>query len=199
MSVYEIIGISAGIISFLAYGRYIYSVWLGKTKPSRATWWILTLVGTMIALSYYSVGARDTMWLAVSYVICPLIVAILSIKNGEGSSWNYTEKICLFLALVSILLWIVLMKIGFTNASFVVLIINIVADFIGILPTIIKSYYRPENEDISAWILSSIAGIFNLLAIENWNIEISLYPLYLATANPLIAILIYRGLRKIKN
>jgi len=61
----EAIGIIAGIISFFAYCLYIFTTIFGKTKPNRVTWWILTLIGLLIASSYYVSGVRATIWVAI--------------------------------------------------------------------------------------------------------------------------------------
>src|SRR3989338_874742 len=88
------LGIVAGILSFVAYALYIFTTLIGKTKPNRATWWVLTLVGLMIATSYYAGGARDTIWVALSYVLGPAIIAVLSLKYGEGR-WERLDQVCL--------------------------------------------------------------------------------------------------------
>ena len=62
LSIKEFIGIAAGILSFSSYSLYIFTTIFGKTRPNRATWWILTLIGFMIASSYYAGGARATIW-----------------------------------------------------------------------------------------------------------------------------------------
>ncbi len=179
------LGIVAGVLSFSAYALYIFTTLQGKTRPNRATWWILTLVGTMIATSYYAGGARDTMWVALSYVLGPAIIAILSLKYGEGK-WERLDQLCLAGALISAVIWY------FSKSALVVLLVNILMDFLALIPTIKKSYLRPEGEDRIAWTLESLAGVFNLFAIERWTFAIAFYPLYLLALNIVITFLLYR-------
>src|SRR3989338_7300463 len=115
---YNIIGLVAGFLSFSAYVLYIITTLRGKTKPNKATWWILTLIGVMIASSYYAEGARDTMWIALSYVAGPLVIAFLSLRYGEGT-WERLDKICLAVAIASVVIWYL------SNSALLVLIINI--------------------------------------------------------------------------
>ncbi|MCX6785381.1 MAG: hypothetical protein NTZ18_00835 [Candidatus Komeilibacteria bacterium] len=189
---YHIIGLVAGLLSFSAYVLYIITTLKGKTKPNKATWWILTLIGLMIASSYYAEGARDTMWIALSYIAGPLIIAFLSLKYGEGS-WETLDKICLAVALASAVVWYL------SSSALLVLMINIFMDAVGLIPTIKKSYLRPENEDRFAWTIESVAGLLTLLAIEKWSFSIAVYPLYLVFINNLVLFLLYRPLiRKLK-
>ncbi len=182
-------GIVAGILSFAAYALYIFATLRGTTKPNRATWWILTLVGLMIAASYYVAGARDTMWVALSYVLGPAIIAVLSLKYGEGR-WERLDQVCLAGALISAVVWY------FSESALIVLLINILMDFLGLLPTIKKSYLRPEGEDRAAWTLESFAGMFNIFAIERWTFAIAFYPLYLLVMNGIVTLLLYRPMIK---
>ena len=101
-----IVGIAAGILSLAAYALYIRAIWRGTTKPSRSTWWVLTLVGLLILLSYYAEGARESIWVPIVYVAGLLLVAILSVKRGEGASWSRIDRWCFTGAVFSMLLWL---------------------------------------------------------------------------------------------
>lgn len=185
MNIGQVLGILAGVLSFSAYILYIYSTIYGYTRPNRATWWILTLIGSMIALSYYSAGARDTIWISFSYVLGPFIIAVLSLKYGEGR-WERLDKICLTGAILSAIVWYL------SSSAVLALIMNIFIDFIGLLPTIKKSYLRPEGEDRKAWTLESVASGLNIFAIEKFTLGIVVYPVYLLTLNVLVTVLLYR-------
>src|SRR3989344_3715040 len=133
MSWQELLGISAGIISFVAYVPYVISIIKKETKPSRSSWWIWSLIGFLILISYYSVGARFTIWVPVVFFICPLLVAILSIKFGEGSSLRKIDKICLLGAFIGLFFWFLF------KSAVLALCINIFIDFLGFLPTFKKT------------------------------------------------------------
>lgn len=184
MTLQQIVGIVAGVLSFAAYLLYIVATIRGTTKPNRATWWVLTLVGIMIAASYYAGGARATIWVAISYVLGPAIIAVLSLSYGEGK-WERLDQFCLVGALLSALIWYL------SNSPLLVLLLNILMDFLGLLPTIKKSYLRPEGEDRPAWTLETFAGALNVLAIEKWTFAIMFYPLYLLLMNGIVTFFLY--------
>jgi len=182
----EFIGIIAGIISFIGYFPYIYSVLHHKTKPSRSSWWIWSLVGLTILLSYYWVGARNTIWIPLVFFICPLIVAILSIWFGEGKQLNKLDKTCILGAFISLIPWII-----FQSAQ-ITLLINIFIDFLGFLPTIKKTFLNPLYESKISWILFFLGSVLNIMAIEEFSFIISSYPIYMFTMDIIMLFLLYK-------
>lgn len=190
---YSIVGFTAGCLSFVAYLKYIHSTLYGSTRPNKATWSILTLVGILILVSYYQGGARDTIWVPIAYVIGPLIITIVSFKKGE-SGWSKFDIWCLIGSIISMVIWFI------TSSPLWALLINIFIDFLGLLPTIRKSYLEPGTEDRSAWVLESVSGVLNVVAIKAWVFSIYIYPVYLALVNGSIAILLVYGMyKKIKS
>lgn len=181
----SLFGQVAGIVSFAAYILYYISIVRGRSRPNRATWVILTVVGVLIAASYYASGARDTMWVAIAYTIGPLIAAILSFKYGEGGTTKL-DIFCLVACAFSVVLWIL------SENPMYTLIINIAIDFLGILPTLTKSYIDPESEDAVAWSVTTLSNGLNLFAIGAWTVSIALYPVYMIIVNGLVTVFILR-------
>lgn len=163
----------AGAFALGGFIPYWWAIWQRKTRPNRATWWIWSIVGIIIAFSYRASGADATMWVPISYVIGPLITSLFAIKFGEGG-WTKLDRVCLFGVGIGLILW------GLYRSPSLVLGINIGIDFLGAIPTIVKSFHHPDSEDRSAWCLFSIANLLNLFAIDNWTWEIAIYPIYMA-------------------
>ncbi len=199
--IYQHVGEIAGVISFLAYLKYIISIFNGKTKPSRSTWWVLTFVGILIFFSSYSIGAKENMWIQLSYILGPLIIAILSLssKYGYSSGLLKIDKICLLGGILCIGLWIIF------NSPLIAFLGSIIVDFIGLIPTIKKAYFDPNEEDPAAWGIETVAIIVNALGISVWFSLVEkdwIYALYLLVVNGTIFILLWRPflkLRRLKN
>lgn len=168
---YELIGIIAGILAIGGYIPYIYSTLRGKTQPNRATWLIWTIVGGLLAFSYMAEGDQSSIWLPFGYFIGPLLVAILSIRYGYAQ-WTRLDTICIVAAGISIIPWILS-----DNATFT-LVINVIIDASGAIPTLVKTYQEPETEDLTAWFIFFVANTLQLFAISMWNIA-AIYPIYL--------------------
>jgi hypothetical protein len=165
-------GAIAGTTTLLGFVPYWLSILRGKTRPNRATWVIWSIVGVILSTSYWAAGARDTIWVPLSYVIGPIVTSLLGIRWGEGG-WTRFDRRCLVGTAVSLLLWFIL------KSPLVALGLNLLIDFLGALPTIEKTTRDPEGEDRLAWVLFAIGNGFNLLAISEWSWAIAAYPIYL--------------------
>lgn len=175
-----VLGLIAGIIAFLAYVVYIISIFRGGSKPNRATWWIWAFMGLVLALSYHFSGAENTIWVPYVEFLGPLSIAILSIKYGEGGLDDKTDLFCMFGALVSVLLWIIF------NNPVIALVTNLAIDSFAIVPTIKKSYLRPEGEDFWAWFGTGLADSLNMFAVERFTFAVLVYPIYMLTSDLII-------------
>ena len=187
-----IFGTVAGIISFGAYIIYIISILKGETRPSRATWWILTIVGGVTGISYYFSGAVDSIWVPVADVFGIFIVAILSIKYGEGGL-NTFDVSCFIVSMFGILLWYI-----FKNPV-IALILNLSMDFVGMLPTIKKSYLEPTGESKFSWLLTFMGNVLNFGAVGSPTFGVLIYPIYMSITSGAVAALLYLPKIRFKN
>jgi uncharacterized protein with PQ loop repeat len=169
--IHQMLGILAGILSILGYIPYIISIIKGKTQPNKATWFIWTLVGGLLAFSYLAEGDQNTIWLPLGYFLGPLITAILSVRYGYAV-WTKLDIVCIIAALISIIPWIL------SKDATMTLLINVIIDASGALPTLVKTYREPETEDFTAWVIFFIANTIQLFAISEWGFA-AIYPIYL--------------------
>lgn len=180
-----VLGLIAGAIALLAYVVYVVSILRGKSKPNRATWWIWSFMGLVLALSYQFSGAENTIWVPYVEFLGPFIIALLSLKYGEGGLNDKTDAICLIGALLSILLWII------SKNPVVALITNLITDSFAIVPTIKKSYLRPEGEDFWAWFGTGMADSLNFFAVERFSFAILIYPVYMLLSDLIIIVILF--------
>jgi hypothetical protein len=179
------VGLFAGFFSILCFIPYIITTIRGKTKPSRVTWWIWFVLSMIVSFNQYTAGAIHTIWFSLGGGIAQLIIAIYSLKKGEGT-WSPFDRMCLFSAIGSLLLWWIF------NSPLIALVLNLVTDILGTLPTIKKTYFEPETENSLTWFSYFIASILNVLALENWSFTSSLFPLYILIVNSIIVVLLLR-------
>ena len=185
----EIFGIVAGIFSFSAYLFYIIAILKGKTKPSRATWFIWAVMGIILATSYKASGAEDTLWVAISEAIAPTFIALLSIKYGVGGA-EKTDYICFVGSIFSLVLW------WLFDSPLIALITNLTIDLFAALPTIKKSWQNPKEEDRFAWTLTQTGNLLNLFAIDKFILGVIIYPIYTFIIDGIIVSLLYKSLFK---
>ncbi len=184
VTVVNLFGWTAGVVSFGAYLLYFYSILKGETRPSRATWWILTIVGTVTGASYYFSGAVETIWVPIADVVGILIVALLSIKYGEGG-FNTFDISCFLVAMLSLGLWYIF------QAPIIALILNLIMDFVGLLPTLKKSYLDPSGESPLSWLLTFIGNALNFGAVNNFTFGVLIYPIYMSVTSGMVTALLY--------
>ncbi len=171
------LGIVATVIVTAAYIPYIISILQKKTKPNRASWFIWAVLGAITFASYYSVGARSTLWYALP--LGTIVTALLSIRYGVGG-WNRFDGICLAGAFLGLILW------GLSGNAFIALGMVMAIDLFAYLPTIRKTYFDPSSESRAAWALFFVSGLLNFMAIDSWRLEIAAYPAYMLLFNLIV-------------
>jgi hypothetical protein len=178
-------GIIAGVISVVCFIPYIITTIKGTTRPNIATWSTWLILSVVISASYYSAGAINTLWVPLCSVIGQSIIVFLALKRGEGG-WNKFDKLCLFFVGVSLAFW------WHFNSPMIALVMSLIVDFFGILPTIKKSYAEPESENLLTWSLYLLTSMFLILAIETWSFALASFPIYMFVINLTIVSLLLR-------
>ncbi len=187
MNIYEILGIAAGVLTIIEYAYYCWTIVKGETKPSRATWFIWAVLTVLIAFSYDAAGGDETIWVAYAAAIGTLFIAILSIRYGVGG-WQPIDRIALTIAFLCLPLW-------FVAGPEWVLLVTLVVDLAGIVPTIYKTYLYPTQESGIAWGMNVVGSVLNIVAlgaIATWSFSEVLYPFYMLLINATLFFLIVR-------
>lgn len=181
MTVASYIGIAAGMLSLGGYIPYALAIARGQMKPERASSLIWVLSHVLILMSYYELGARDTVWVPLAYVLGSALVAALSFRYGtEG--WGALEKFAFIIAFISAIRWIF-----FQNTLFT-LLANVA------IP--VAAYYHPikdlvrnpvqETYKIGAWTVFFVGALLNLFAISSWTLEVATMPLIVFVINAIV-------------
>lgn len=187
----QLFGYLSGLFIFLGTIPYIRDIFLGKTKPQRATWFIYTVLGSISFFSQLAKGATFSLWLPGVDTFSIVIIFVLSLRYGVGG-FSKKDYIALLIAAIGLVVWY------FTQEAAVALYLVIGIDAIGTYLTLDKTYKDPMSETVSAWVLSSVAGFFSMLAVGSFNIVLLSYPFYLFVACGAIPIAIALGKRRLK-
>jgi hypothetical protein len=173
----EVLGYLAGLAAISAYAPYILSILRKETRPSRSTWIIWTVASLVLLSSYFSVGARGTIWLPLAYAIGTIIVMLLSLRFGEGG-WSKFDKICFTSSFLSLMLWWIF------DSPLLALLLNLSIDVIGSFPTMKKVKRDPKSENKLGWTLFFVGVVLNLLSAlfgGKISFEIMIYPAVMFT------------------
>ena len=192
----EWFGIASAACVILSAVMYVISMLAGKTKPSRASYWIWFSMSSLIFFSFLKSGG-STVWLQAAYVVNPLVIAVLSLRYGEGIGLSRLEKAVLVIASFSVPLWVGLRATwGDTpEAALPILLLNLLADALGGLPTYVKVWKRPETEDRAAWIVCAVGCVLNLFAVRSWGIPDIVWNGFMTSAAVYVALACFRPSR----
>lgn len=186
-----IFGYISAILSILMVVPYIRDIFLLKTKPERASWFIWTVLGFIAFFSQLAKGATNSLWLTGGQTLAVLMIVLLSIKYGVGG-FTKRDIRALIAAGIGLILWYI------TKEAAWALLIVIAIDSVGTLLTAIKSYENPESETFSTWVISGTSGIFGAFAVGAFQPILLAYPVYIIIANYTIVVTMLLGRRKHK-
>lgn len=171
-----------GLLSYIIYAQAILKK---EARPHRTTRFVIFLTTLIPTLSLFAQGNTVAIWLTGIFTIGSFLILILSLKYGMGG-WAKTDIICLIISLIGIVLWKV------TSNPVLALYFSILADFTGVIPTLIKTYKYPKTEIARFFLIDVISAFLNFLANNSWSIENIAYPLYIMIIDSLIIFLIKR-------
>lgn len=174
------------LIGFLTPIIGIRSILKGEFKPQRITRFILLIISSIFVASLFAQNNQTAIYLALLQLAGSLAIFILSIKFGVGGT-DKSDFIVLFLAISAIVIWRI------TDNPALALYMSLFADFIGISPTLIKSFRSPETEDPKFYFSDVLAGLFSLLAVKSLVVSELVFPTYIFLINLTCVILIFAG------
>jgi len=159
-TILAILAIMVGTASFLPY---FWDIFKGTTKPHIFTWliWVITQ-GTAAAGVLYGGGGLIGGGLVFATFLIFLVV-LLCFKYG---SKNITkgDAVILFFALLAIVVWWQL-----HNPVLAIFMVAAI-DCIGYFPTYRKVLTEPWSENLSTWIFFSVAYVFTIAALKEYNL-----------------------------
>jgi len=185
----ELFGYLSGIVILLSFFPYLRDILAKKTKPERASWFIWTVLGTIITFSQLYKGASYSLIVSAAQVVGDFFIFILALKYGIGGFLK-RDIFALCGATIALIFWY------FTKEAATALFIGIFIDATGTFLTTIKSYEKPETETVSSWLLTFVAGFLGCLSVGSLNLILLAFPIYVCLASISIISAIYFGLKR---
>ena len=181
-----IFGVSSAAINIISVIPYIRDIFLGKTKPERASWFIWTILGFIFFFTNLAEGAEESLFFVAMQVIVPMTILILAIKRGIGG-FARRDKVGLAVAGLGLLLWYL------TNNAVYALVFALSVDAAGAVLTAIKTWEQPFTETLISWAALIPVGILAMLAVGELDYVLLLFPFYFVILGTILpAIIIYR-------
>ena len=178
-----IIGVVAVLLTFVGYIPYLRDTIKTKTKPHIYSWFIWGFI-TIIAFALQTgggagVGALVTLAAAI---VC-FVIFFLGLRNGDKDITTM-DTIFFIAALVAIGIWL------FVKQPLISVVLVSVIDVLGFIPTIRKSWHRPNSETLFTYLLNTFRHGLSILALQRYTIITSLYPIVWTIANGLFSLML---------
>jgi hypothetical protein len=171
------------ILTLVGYFFYFRDIFAHKTKPhaySWLVWGILTAVA--FAGQLHDKGGPGSYVTGVTAAVSFVIFG-LAIKQGEKNI-TLSDKINLGAALFAMVPWLL------TNDPLTSVVLITVIDFLGFIPTIRKSYMKPQEETLIHYFFAGLKFALAIIALDNYTVVTWLYPASLVVGNWLFGLMI---------
>ena len=161
------VGMLLGLISYIPY--YI-NIFRRKTKPHFFTWFIWSILTTIVFAAQRSEQAGWGAYVTALAAVTGGFVAVLALFYGEKTI-TLTDKISFFIAVLAIPLW------WLTKTPLYSLILIVCISAAAFYPTFRKSWYKPAEETISLYFIAFLKFIVTLMALDQYNVITLLHPI----------------------
>ncbi len=164
-----------GLIINLAGGAdYLWETVKGRTKPNKVSWFIWSLAPLVAFAAEIQQGVGSAAALTFLIGFQPLLVFIASLFQKQAY-WKLTkgDLLCGGAAVLGIILWKI------TGVGNLAIVFSILADLMGAIPTIIKSWKAPQSESSLMYLTDAVSAGITLLTIRYWKFENYGFPLYI--------------------
>lgn len=193
MNIQFIFTIAASVTFIIGIVPYINDIHHKRVQPHILSWigWtFVTTLGFFAMLSdVFNWGAFVVLANAIS---CVIVVIYSLLKKTAVFKTSHYDIIFFLLGITGLILWQI-----FDNPDLAI-IFAIFADMTFGIPTIIKTYKKPDSETIFPWSMATLSGLFALLAISYISFTEVAYPIYLLVFDSVLLIVIINGLQKKK-
>ena len=164
-----IIGVIAALLAVASTCTYIRDIFRGNTKPHVYTWLIWAIVTIIAFLGQWVSGGGPGAWATGVTAVFTVVILLLALRYGTTDITNF-DKVCLVLALVSILPWLLIQNILWS------VILATFTDVIGFLPTIRKTWHAPRSESLSSMFFDAAKHGLSIGSLQTYSLATWLYP-----------------------
>ena len=180
----------AAILEIIANFPYINDILLKKTKPHLFTWFIWSMLTVLSFFILISEGAGAGAWVTGVTAVTCLGIFLLAFFFGERKI-TISDWICLVLAFFALILW------RNANDAFLAMIIIVLVDTLGFIPTFRKSFSKPNEETLSTYFLVTCKHILTFLALQSYTPITILYSGVLFITNFLFVVMLITRRKKL--
>ncbi len=189
-------GALSGLLIAISGFFYMYGIYNRTVeRPLISAWGIWATLGLLFLLTYRDAGARIDTTLIAAWVgfVNPVIIFILAVRYGKHG-WTKLETWCVSVCIITVIVWQVF------DSPVLGIAGSIIADGMGAIPQIRKSWTDPDDEPWFPWTCFCVGSAINILGIEVWEIGQYLFPVYMTIGSFCIVVpILINRFKPIKN
>lgn len=167
---------------------YISQLVRGVVKPRLVSWFIWSVLSTILTISSLAEGQIAGALLSSTSAIGCAVVLVLGWGRGSVRLAKL-DLVCLVGALLGILSLVIL------KDPKIALMVSVSVNIIAFIPTLIHGWTRPSEESLPSFALASLGAALTLTSTIMTNPPLigMIYPLYALTFNGLMALILLSG------
>ena len=169
MDIKVILGAVAALLAAGSAYLYIRDIFRGNTKPHIFTWLIWSIVTVIGFLGQWFTGAGAGSWATGVSAVYTVFVFFLAFKYGTPDITTF-DKICLGLALISIIPWLL------TDNIVLSVLLAAFTDVVGFVPTIRKTWRAPKSESFGSQLFDAVKHTLSILSLQSYSLTTWVYP-----------------------
>jgi hypothetical protein len=182
----ELSAILGALLAAVSTIPYLIDIVRHKTKPNIVTWLTWTMLTTIAGSAALVAGEPKTAIFLYGNSLCTGLVVILGLRYGTAKFSRF-DIMCQLSAILGLVLWLIF------NSPTVGIVVPLVIDFVGLLPTLRHSWQKPDEETWQSFLIGVAAPVFTLASLTQFDTASLLFPLYLFFANSaLVVTIVYR-------
>jgi hypothetical protein len=173
----------SAVLTFVSIVPYIYDVIRKKTKPRVVSWFNWSLLTGIATAAAFSDKQYPSAVLTLAVTLGTLTIVVFGLSYGDRKFESF-DVICQLGAVLGLILWIVF------KSPLVAVLATVGIDIVAGLPTYRHSWVKPGEETTITYVVSTVASIFSLMALNRPDFLGIIYPAYLLLADGAISVIL---------
>jgi len=183
-------GLASVVMTFIQFGPYIRDILTRKTFPHAFSWFVWGLPCCIVFAAQLAEGGAAGAWATGFTTVACTAIFFLSLYFGDHDI-HLIDWICLILAISAILIWAI------TKDPLGAVILITLADVLGFVPTMRKSWHKPQEETLSSYFVAGFKWILALMAFQKLSLVLWLYPVSMIFANWFLVLILMRKYKRV--
>lgn len=164
---------------------YLYKMYKGEVRPHPYTWFIWSIVSAVTFFGQLQKGGGLGAIPTAASEVFTILIFIFSLRNGFKGI-DKKDNYFLFAALLGLIPW------ALTKDPTLSVITVVTIDVIAFIPTLKKTWQKPESETYILYATNVLRHILTLYLVARWNTATTLHSLAMIVTNTLMTVFILR-------